>query len=595
MKLICRIHSRTTYLQAVPLSSGIYKQSSTTLLKRRFTNLQSRPSQRKDTRISASDVGARRLSASTSPRVEPTIFALSTAPGKSAIAIIRISGPASVKIYHNLCPRTPAPKPRHATVRTLYHPHEASEVLDSEALVLFFPGPQTATGEDVLELHVHGGTAVVRSVLHAIPLAAPYENDKPDPRIIRYAEPGEFTRRAFYNNRLDLTQVEALGDTLSAETEQQRRLAVNGASDVLAKRYEAWRQQLLYARGELEALIDFSEDQHFEDSPAALVTSVSGQVRRLQTQVKAAIENASRGELLRRGISIALLGAPNAGKSSLLNRIVGREAAIVSEEEGTTRDVVEIGVDIGGFYCRFGDSAGLRTKSAPPNVEIGRIEQEGMKRAKERALVADIVLVLIPVQRISGEDGTLRSHLEINSEILASLRQCNLAKQSVVYTINKMDLIGSTESVALMQGLLQQKILDHGLPPSPLPINACSCTSAQYQARDANGLQNLLDSLIVLFKAKTATSGLDSAAWESSLGATERQRLLLQHCSDDLQTFLDQVEQGPIGQQLDSESVDIVLAAESLRSAADNLAKITGKGEAANVEEVLGVVFEKYV
>lgn len=594
MRFACKIQPTVQYSQAVSLSPRLYNQSTYRLLCRRSPSVSIFHAQENIAWLSVSQSAARRFSAKTSLRAEPTIFALSTPPGKAAIAVIRISGPVSIKIYHKLCPGTPAPKPRYATVRTLYHPHSTSEVLDSEALVLFFPGPRTATGEDVLELHVHGGTAVVKSVLAAIPLASTYGNDKPDPYIIRYAEPGEFTRRAFYNNRLDLTQVEALGDTLSAETEQQRRLAVKGTSDVLAQRYEAWRQQLLHARGELEALIDFAEDQHFDESPAALMTSVSQQVRSLQSQVEAAIENASRGELLRRGISIALLGAPNAGKSSLLNLVVGRDAAIVSEEEGTTRDVIDIGVDIGGFYCRFGDLAGLRTEPISPNAQIGRVEQEGMKRAKERALVADVVIVLIPIQRVSIEDGVLRSHFEINSEISETLRRRNAEKQSIVYAINKVDLIGSTENFACMQALLQQKISDGQLPPSLLPIMAISCTSTQIQCEQSSGLQILLDNLVGLFKDMTATSDLESAAWESSLGATERQRLLLQQCSDDLQTFLDQAEHDSTTQQLNDESVDIVLAAESLRSAADNLAKITGKGEVANIEEVLGVVFEKF-
>lgn len=434
----------------------------------------------------------------------------------------------------------------------------------------------------------------MRSILAAIPYAATNESGKPDSCMIRYAEPGEFTRRAFYNDRLDLTQVEALGDILSAETEQQRRIAVRGASNVLPQRYESWRQQLLFARGELEALIDFAEDQHFDESPTALVASVTEQVRVLQAQVKAAIENASRGELLRRGISIALLGAPNAGKSSLLNRIVGREAAIVSEEEGTTRDVIEIGVDIGGFYCRFGDLAGLRKKSAALGVGIGHIEQEGMRRAKERALIADVVIVLIPVERVPGDDGQWRSHLEINSEVAATLKLCDSEKRSVVYAINKSDLIGSTEDIPRIQALLQQRLSDEDLPPSPLPVVAVSCTSGLGQNQNPNNLQTLLDNLTGLFKDMTAASGLDSAAWEGSLGATERQRLLLEQCSSDLRIYLDQVLLDLVDQKLDEESVDLVLAAESLRSAADCLAKITGKGESANVEEVLGVVFEKY-
>ena len=436
---------------------------------------------------------------------------------------------------------------------------------------------------------------MVKSILAAIPLAVVSESGKTDSCVIRYAEPGEFTRRAFYNNCLDLTQVEALGDTLSAETEQQRRIAVKGASNTLSQRYEAWKQQLLYARGELEALIDFAEDQHFDESPEILLRAVTQQVLRLQTQLKAAIDNASRGELLRRGISVALLGAPNAGKSSLLNRVVGREAAIVSEEEGTTRDVIEVGVDLGGFYCKFGDLAGLRRKSAiVPEAEIGLIEQEGIRRAKERALVADIVVALIPVERVLSSNDSGRFRVEVNPELAATLKQCDSEKQSVVYVINKIDLLGSIEDVTGMQGLVQQKISDDDLPPSPLPIMTVSCTLAQRPMSDHDGIQQLLHSLINLFKELTVTTCLDPAASESSLGASERQRLLLQQCSDDLQIYLDHVEGLPINQEYDDESVDVVVAAECLRSAADCLAKITGKGETTNVEEVLGVVFEKY-
>lgn len=469
-----------------------------------------------------------------------------------------------------------------------------AEVLDSQALIVYFPSPKTVTGEDVLELHVHGGTAVVRSILGVIPLAAANEDGKPDSRVIRYAESGEFTRRAFYNNRLDLTQVEALGDTLSAETEQQRRIAVRGSSDVLSRRYESWRQSLLYARGELEALIDFSEDQHFDESPTSLVASVTEQVLGLRNQVKAAIENASRGELLRRGIDIALLGAPNAGKSSLLNCVIGREAAIVSEEEGTTRDVIEVGVDIRGFYCKFGDLAGLRTNLARSVADIGRVEQEGMRRAKERALVADVVIVLIPVERLQNDDGSWSSRLEINSEVAGTLKLCDMEKQTVVYAINKIDLIGSSEEVAAMQGLLKQNISLQGLPHSPMPVMAVSCAPTRNQAQDGHGMQHFLEKLTDLFRDMTAASDIGYANWESSLGATERQRLLLEQCSDELQVYLDQANQDPIDQKPDHEDMDVVLAAESLRSAADCLAKITGKGQVANVEEVLGVVFERY-
>ncbi|KAL9034111.1 MAG: hypothetical protein Q9180_005585, partial [Flavoplaca navasiana] len=499
----------------------------------------------------------------------------------------------SFQIYEHLCPGRPLPEPRYATLRTLFHPRSVAEMLDTAALILFFPAPHTATGEDILELHLHGGNAVVKGVLRAIPLAADTQDLTTDALSIRYAEPGEFTRRAFYNNRLDLTQVEALGDVLSAETEQQRRLAVKGSSNALAQQYESWRQQLLYARGELEALIDFSEDQHFDESPSRLIESTTAKVVELKANLQASIENASRGELLRNGIDIALVGAPNAGKSSLLNCILGKEAAIVSNEAGTTRDVINVGIDIEGFYCNFGDLAGLRSTSLNQEVPIGSIEREGMRRARERALGANVVIAVLAVDPSGNVDDSSISSININPEVAATLRLCDIEKQAVVYVINKTDLLVSNEHIQTLQAQLERKISDGTLPPSSLPITPISCITNQQPLRVSGGVQELLKSLSKLFRDLTAIGDADPVAWESSLGATERQRLLLEQCLFHLQRFLARANQEIVMQELESESVDIVLAAESLRSAANALARITGTGEAANVEEVLGVVFEK--
>ena len=468
------------------------------------------------------------------------------------------------------------------------------------------------TGEDVLELHVHGGNAVVKAVLAAIPNAISQFSGQ----VIRYAEPGEFTRRAFNNNRLDLTQVEALGDALSAETEQQRRLAVRGTTDILAARYETWRQKLLYARGELEALIDFSEDQHFEESPARLVSSVAKQIQILKAHVQANIQNAIRGELLRNGISIALLGAPNAGKSSLLNRIVGREAAIVSREEGTTRDVIDIAVDIGGFYCKFGDLAGLRTGSLPydSNTDdfggplVGNIEQEGMRRAKARALESDVVIVVLCVNADNKKSSSRLYDLSMNSEVEDTLSRCDFKTQEIVYVVNKSDLLEDvSETRRVCTQVSEFLISNDQYHASKMPVFAVSCEEAQDAsgiAVDPGGIQAFLKGLTGVFREMTSATSPDgqnnsgdSVAWEESLGASERQRILLQQCLHHLEEFLDEVVPS-LGGELtatEEEEIDVVLAAENLRAAADCLARITGKGEIGDVEEVLGVVFEKYV
>jgi tRNA modification GTPase len=452
---------------------------------------------------------------------------------------------------------------------------------------LYFPAPNTVTGEDVLELHVHGGPAIVRAVLAAIPQCATVDESSTQPmHTIRYAEPGEFTRRAFANNRMDLPQIESLGETLSASTEQQRKLSVRGTTSSLAVRYEHWRQLLLAARGELEALIDFSEDQHFDDSPAVLCASVAEQVRILRTQMEAHVANALRGELLRNGISVALLGAPNAGKSSLLNRIVGRDAAIVSQEAGTTRDVVEVGVDLGGWLVKIGDMAGLRRAGLVGTEAVGAVEQEGIKRAKHRALESDVLIVV--------QDATA----EMNPEVMETAKQCVDLGVNVVVAINKIDQL---ETINGLQNTWTTRLRSElGISSDRVAFISCKAATT-VTSTDPGHIQSFLTTLLETFKNMTAAlvpdSDPDPGLWQESLGATERQRLLLSECLGHLETFLTTVTPHVLASDpspTDAEDeVDIVVAAESLRSAAEALARITGRGESGDVEEVLGVVFEK--
>jgi len=494
------------------------------------------------------------------------------------------------------------PKSRYAAVRSLFD--QQGQVLDSEALILYFPAPKTVTGEDVLELHIHGGPAIVKAVLAAIGKCS--SSDR-----IRYAEPGEFTRRAFLNDRMDLTKVEALGDTLSAVTEEQRRLSVQGTVSGLAARYESWRQSLLAARGELEALIDFSEDQHFDESSAELASSVAVQVRALNELIVYHSSNAVRGELLRNGITLSLIGAPNVGKSSLLNQIVGRNAAIVSHEAGTTRDVVEVGIDLGGFFCRLGDTAGLRSntgKNQYNGAVIGDVEREGMRRARENAERSDVVILVICV-----EDGSVGHdpQLTIGDEVLQTARDLLAIGKNLIIAVNKMDNITDqattrnivTQVQTLLPQVTERRIFCISCKDATARIPSSS-TSA-----DPGNLQRFAAGLIDLFKDITnplspAHDTSSASMWQESLGATERQRVLLDECSFHLGNFLDQVDTAAdrgdssddnTESALEEADFDIVVAAESLRAAADCLAKLTGRGEVGDVEEVLGVVFEKYV
>ncbi|KAK3327792.1 hypothetical protein B0T19DRAFT_422800 [Cercophora scortea] len=518
-----------------------------------------------------------------------TIYALSSGSGRAGIAVIRISGPDCLDVYRALCPSKPPPKPRFAGVRTLVEPGQGSHenIVDSDALVLHFPGPKTVTGEDVLELHVHGGSATVKAVLAAIPKSLPSGT-------IRYAEPGEFTKRAFINNRLDLAQVESLGDTLAAETEQQRRAAVRGNSGVLGKTYESWREQLLLARGEIEALIDFSEDQHFDESPVELLSNVTKLVKGILHSIQLHQDGSQRSELLRNGIRIALLGPPNVGKSSLMNQIVGREASIVSSEAGTTRDIVEASLDIRGYLCSFADTAGIRTHKT--SAVIGAIEQEGIRRARQKALDSDVVIVLASVEPVeptnsnnnNNNNGGGGSHrISYDSETL----QLAAGAQQCIVAVNKSDTVDPQSLAALVQHFKTSVLCGvEGLHKAePLTL---SCKAAENAAAvaavgltDPGGIQTLTDRLVQSFAALTSLPD----DLQHLLGVTERQNQLLTQCRGHLLDFMDEASVcGADGE------ADIVLAAEHLRLAGRRLASITGRGGAGDVEEVLGVIFEKF-
>lgn len=453
-------------------------------------------------------------------------------------------------------------------------------------MVLHFPAPRTVTGEDLLELHIHGGPATVKAILSAIPKCNTRTSSA---NRIRYAEPGEFTRRAFQNNRLSLTQVEALSDTLSAETEQQRRAAVRGNSGKLGRTYETWREHLLYARGELEALIDFSEDQHFDESPAELMSSVTAQIKTMQELIARHELASHRGELLKKGIRIALIGPPNAGKSSLLNKIVGREASIVSQEAGTTRDVVEVSLDIQGYLCTFADTAGLRTEEQHLPSDgfarpvIGAIEQEGIKRARAKAKEADVVIALACLEPNDSIGNSPGWSVNYDQESFAALSD----KPSLVI-VNKCDVAHSSGNMAKSDwdNIVQQisKALPQRTEDIPLIIGiSCLEASIDSISPDPGNIHHFITSLVDLFVNMTAIPP-DEA---DLVSVTERQRQLLQACSLQLDGFMNMAGTG------DGDEVDIVVAAEYLREAANCLSRITGRGEAGDVEEVLGVVFEK--
>jgi len=298
----------------------------------------------------------------------PTIFALSSGRPPAAIAVVRVSGPKARLALEKLAGRMP--QPRQAALARVRDPG-SGDVID-EALALWFPAPHSETGEDVAELQLHGGHAVVSAVLDAL---ATIEG-------CRLAEPGEFTRRAFENGKLDLTEVEGLADLIAAETPAQRRQAFRQLKGLIGDRAEAWRRRLIEALALVEARIDFSDEA---DVPEDLIGPAVHAAQQLRDEIAAALADGGRGERLRDGLVVAIAGPPNAGKSTLLNRLARREAAIVSPYAGTTRDIIEVHLDLDGYPVMLLDTAGIRDSDEP-------VEQEGVRRARQRAAEADLVL-----------------------------------------------------------------------------------------------------------------------------------------------------------------------------------------------------------
>jgi tRNA modification GTPase len=315
-----------------------------------------------------------------------TIYALATAQGRSGVAVVRISGQAAFAVAARLC--GPLPEGRAPSLRAL---RDGSGAVLDHALVLKFTAPASFTGEDTVEFHLHGSIAVIAAVLRALGTGA-----------ARMAEPGEFTRRALDNNKMDLAQVEALGDLIEAETEAQRQQALRGMAGGLSERIEEWRSRLIRAAALIEATIDFAD----EDVPVDVTPEVLDLLGGVQADIAQQLTGFSAAERIRTGFEVAIVGPPNAGKSTLLNALARREAAITSQMAGTTRDVIEVRMDIGGIPVTLLDTAGLRDGG-------DEIEIQGIERAITRARAADLRVFL-------QEPGVILSVTPVEGDIVVA-------------------------------------------------------------------------------------------------------------------------------------------------------------------------------
>jgi tRNA modification GTPase len=448
---------------------------------------------------------------------DQTIFALSSGRLPSAIAMVRVSGPGAATALTELAGKMPSPR---LATRALLRDGQGEPIDD--AVVLWFPGPASATGEDVAEFHVHGGRAVLASLFAAL---SGLEN-------MRAAEPGEFTRRALENGKLDLTEAEGLDDLIHADTDRQRRQALRQLKGLLGDKARDWRARIIEASALIEAGIDFSDEG---DVSAELLAPARVRIMALLAEIQEVLAQ-GKAERLRDGLVVAIAGPPNVGKSTLINQLARREVAIVSPYAGTTRDVIEVQLDLDGYPVTVIDTAGIRETDDP-------VEQEGVRRARARAEEADLVLWLVD-RPGAGSPHDVATPLWI-------LR-------------NKIDLDSQNSGA----GNLETEAADSvdGL--------AAAAGKAEFEisAARGDGIPGLISALVIFAQDFFG-------AGEGGLITRERQRNLLQQAAVMLQRSITMFERGE------------EFAAEDLRAAAYTLGRLLGR---VDVEDILDVIFREF-
>ncbi len=493
----------------------------------------------------------------------PTIFALSSGRGPAAIAVVRVSGPRAGDALKALAGKIP--EPRRAAFARLRDP-QTQEPID-EALALWFPAPASETGEDVAELQIHGGRAVIVATHAALGKV----------EGLRPAEAGEFTRRAFENGKHDLTAVEGLADLVMAETEGQRRQALRQMQGALRARAEGWREKLTRALALIEARIDFSDEA---DVPDDLVRPALALARELEGEIAAALADGRRGERLREGLVVAIAGPPNAGKSTLLNRIARREAAIVSPYAGTTRDVIEVHLDLGGLPVTLLDTAGIRETGDP-------VEMEGVRRARERAAAADLILWVVD----ASAPGTDEPLMVVTGEAAAGTGEAPSPEpgQPVWLIRNKSDLV--LGPVSRSEFVSEASSRSESLDTSTGSLKSMVNKELNAEARkNESGFKRSEDvftisaktgiGLDALFSRLTAHADDFLAGAEPALVTRERHRRAL----EDALAALRRALMPDLAGRED-------LLAEELRIAARALGRLTGR---VDVEDILDVIFRDF-
>jgi tRNA modification GTPase len=443
-----------------------------------------------------------------------TIFALSSGRPPSAISIVRVSGPQAGAALTSFADQIPMP--RRATRALL---RDANRQPIDDAVVLWFPGPASATGEDVAEFHVHGGRAVLAALFAALSGFGD----------VRPAEPGEFTRRAFENGKLDLTEAEGLDDLIHADTDRQRRQALRQLKGLLGDKARDWRAQIIEASALIEVGIDFSDEG---DVPAELIAPAVAKIKTLRGEIQEVLAAQGRSERLREGLVVAIAGPPNVGKSTLMNQLARREVAIVSPHAGTTRDIIEVQLDLEGYPVTVIDTAGIRETDDP-------VEREGVRRARARAAEADLVLWMIDAQHEQSPQEGAAPLWTVRNKIDLDAVRADSPKPSQAGVIGQERRLGGDFGISASRG---------------------------------DGIAELISALVG-FARDYLGSG------EVSLISRARQRKLLEETADSLQRSIEVIGKGE------------ELAAEELRAAAYSLGRLLGR---VDVEDILDAIFRDF-
>ncbi|XP_050401972.1 tRNA modification GTPase GTPBP3, mitochondrial isoform X1 [Patella vulgata] len=481
-----------------------------------------------------------------------TIYSLSSGHGKCGVAVIRVSGPQTSNAVQKLSQAKSLPVPRKSHLMKFYNP-VSLEAID-KGLLLWFPGPRSFTGEDCAEFQVHGGPAVVMAMYEALSTI----------QGLRTAEAGEFTKRAFMNNKLDLTEVDGLADLIHAETEAQRKQALRQMDGDLSRLYMNWRKRLIKCAANVEAYIDFSEEENIEHD---VIDNVNEETSKLCGEIESHLEDNRRGQRLRSGVNVAIIGQPNVGKSSLLNILCQRPAAIVSPIAGTTRDIVESAVNIGGYPVLLSDTAGLR-------IGQDEIEKEGIRRAIQRAQQADIKVIVLDVTKFQFKKD-LKTFINQHLLELGITERCSESVQSdIKYNSNTPYAEPEIDLSDVLVVFNKIDLINHEYMIKELSNNMLDL-SVQVSCVTEDGVEQFLEKLTNRIKNLCG----NPLAGNPSL-TQARYRSHLHKCIQFLHSYFIQIKQQ-----------DIVLAAHQLHLALREIGKITGK---ISSEDIIDVVFRDF-